>query len=333
MSNMIIPRIKKSDLNTLAQPGLSILSAEILCRLAVLAYISDKKSLSGGFEGDIFDIYSWLESTHENQGFAIWQKSTNPDWMVVSYRGTNELGDWEKNVDAFFPDHHKLGGRRHNGFNGVYEQNSTAVLDLITQINPKYIWLTGHSLGGALSTATAADLLLNERSSSSIFVMTIGSPRYGDENFQRIYDIKLGTNQHWFFVNESDPIPHLGPNWMGYRHTGTLKFFDKSGKLTSITKDQAGLQSLNSETLPTSKKMNALDMLIEQQAKSREDLKVLINKIYENHTEYPVTIQNGIIESQVNDSHLQGELPWDIEAHDKLLYWKRISGEVNKQLK
>lgn len=331
MSNIIIPTIKESEINTLCQPRLSISSSEILCRLAVIAYMPDKINLSEAFEGNKLGLYSWLESTNENQGFAIWSKSPNPDWMVVSYRGTNELRDWKKNIDAFFPDQHKLGGRRHNGFTRVYEQNSKSVLDLITKINPKYIWLTGHSLGGALSTATAADLLLINRLPSSIFVMTIGSPRYGDENFQRIYDSKLGTN-HWFFVNESDPIPHLGPNWMGYRHTGILKFLDKHGTLTTITKDQAGLQSDDDKTLQTIKKMNALDILIEQQAKTRNDLAVLINKIYENYTEYPVTMQNGIIESQVNDSQLQGELPWDIESHDKLIYWKRISELANKYL-
>lgn len=51
------------------------------------------------------------------------------------------------------------------------------------------LWLTGHSLGGAMATLAAA--WLAERKIPFSGAYTFGQPRVGDDNFQVAFDTKL----------------------------------------------------------------------------------------------------------------------------------------------
>jgi hypothetical protein len=71
------------------------------------------------------------------------------------------------------------------------------------------LWITGHSLGGALAMLTAA-FLANVQNHPLAGVYTFGQPRVGDPVFQRRYDETLGDIT-FRCVNNCDPVPHLPP--------------------------------------------------------------------------------------------------------------------------
>lgn len=108
-----------------------------------------------------------------------------------------------------------LGGRVHQGFIRAYEALRPAIQQLLANVaEDNQIWLTGHSLGGALATLAAVDL--RKRSSCRLF--SFGSPRVGDE----VFAAQLADLEHFRFVNASDWVPQVPPGWLGYVHSGTM---------------------------------------------------------------------------------------------------------------
>ena len=78
--------------------------------------------------------------------------------------------------------------------------------------------ISGHSLGGALSTLAAAELeALGFRVAS---VSTFGSPRVGDQVFASFIGGKFGDRmRRW--THAHDVVPSLPPRVLGYHHVPT----------------------------------------------------------------------------------------------------------------
>jgi hypothetical protein len=75
------------------------------------------------------------------------------------------------------------------------------------------LWITGHSLGGALAMVTAA-FLANVPNPGVAGVFTYGQPRVGDPQFRVRYESSLGRVT-FRCVNDRDLVPHLPPRELG----------------------------------------------------------------------------------------------------------------------
>jgi predicted lipase len=76
----------------------------------------------------------------------------------------------------------------------------------------EYLFLQGHSLGGATATVLA-DLLLP--GTPELHIITIGSPRPGGRGLRN----RLKDLDHLRFVHGSDIVPKSPPCLTGYVHT------------------------------------------------------------------------------------------------------------------
>ena len=82
---------------------------------------------------------------------------------------------------------------------------------------PTYaVVVTGHSLGGAVATLTAAATL--RRAGYAADLYTFGSPRVGNAVFARAVT-ELDFGAEYRLTHEADPIPRLPPLVFNYRHT------------------------------------------------------------------------------------------------------------------
>jgi hypothetical protein len=88
------------------------------------------------------------------------------------------------------------------------------------------LYITGHSLGGAMAAMTAA-MLRHERKYSMLAerlkaVYTFGQPMIGDPSFARACQKDDFLRENVVrYVNENDPVPHLPPGTSGpFRHFG-----------------------------------------------------------------------------------------------------------------
>nr|GEW90580.1 C2 calcium-dependent membrane targeting [Tanacetum cinerariifolium] len=81
-----------------------------------------------------------------------------------------------------------------------------------------HVFVTGHSLGGALATLLALELSssqLAKRGAISVTMYNFGSPRVGNKLFAQVYNEKVKDS--WRVVNHRDIIPSV-PRLMGYCH-------------------------------------------------------------------------------------------------------------------
>jgi hypothetical protein len=136
-----------------------------------------------------------------------------PEGVIVAFRGTQppgdpgSLADWMEDIDAlpvidpFYP------GRVHAGFRDAVAPFWGA---LVPSLPLCQIYVTGHSLGGAM-----AQLFAYRAAPRAPIVVTFAAPRCGDAAFVAAVDAKLHINR---YENARDVVPTLPP--VGYLPAG-----------------------------------------------------------------------------------------------------------------
>jgi pimeloyl-ACP methyl ester carboxylesterase len=129
------------------------------------------------------------------------------DTSIVVFRGTDEIRDWLTNFDVrnVSLDH----GNVHSGFWNAYQELRSDIVSALNEHQPKHIWVTGHSLGGAMAVCCAYDL---EQTSELRIngLVTFGQPKLGDAKFAEHVDtVFLG--RYFAFSNDNDPVVDLVP--------------------------------------------------------------------------------------------------------------------------
>ena len=153
--------------------------------------------------------------------------------LIISFRGTKSLTDLitdirflkDKCVDLCYSPYYLK--HFHNGTDipyvhqGFYEMFNLMKLELY-HIVRKYlhkeranynILITGHSLGGSLSMIAAASIYAQfhtmiTKGNLKIDNITFGSPKVGNYEFSRIYNMWIGKNCRHYYHN-CDPIPYV----------------------------------------------------------------------------------------------------------------------------
>uniref|UniRef100_A0AC34QPU1 Fungal lipase-like domain-containing protein n=1 Tax=Panagrolaimus sp. JU765 TaxID=591449 RepID=A0AC34QPU1_9BILA len=85
--------------------------------------------------------------------------------------------------------------------------------------NPDYqVWVTGHSLGGAMASVAASSIVhLGYSTASNLKLYTFGQPRTGDKTFAAAHD-KL-IPESYRVTHKADMVPHVPPeNLLSYFH-------------------------------------------------------------------------------------------------------------------
>ncbi|CAJ0596578.1 unnamed protein product [Cylicocyclus nassatus] len=90
------------------------------------------------------------------------------------------------------------------------------VRDLIRTHSGYDIWITGHSLGGALASLVASYLVESGNAEMSrIKLMTFGQPRTGDQKFAESVN---KMNYAFRVIHDNDLVPQVPPKKFGYTH-------------------------------------------------------------------------------------------------------------------
>ncbi len=145
------------------------------------------------------------DNSAERFGFVL----TSERASVLAFRGSGSAFDWVSDFIAQQTTYRpvKNSGLTHKGFTDIYMSTRMQILEILKQLPPeKPLFITGHSLGGALATLAAIDLANNSAFTAPI-VYTFGAPRVGDPKFASSYNSTVAT--HWRFQNEFDIVPHL----------------------------------------------------------------------------------------------------------------------------
>ena len=94
------------------------------------------------------------------------------------------------------------------GFEELWQCMELEVKALVSNNTSYEIWVTGHSLGGAMASLASAWLSYNNVSPrKKIILYTFGMPRVGNYDYALEHD-KL-VNNSWRVVNDNDAVPHF----------------------------------------------------------------------------------------------------------------------------
>ncbi len=204
--------------------GYSLANAQALVRAARLSYQSPQEITK--------QVWSWGFSQFKFFDCETTQAYVmgNDRAIVLAFRGTEmkKMQDWMTDLKAGLTP--ESGGKAHRGFklaiDHVWESLFVTILQFRKQDQP--IFVTGHSLGGAL--ATVASLRLVRAKLPVAGVYTFGSPRVGDRAFRTEFNDVL-LDRAFRFVNDEDGVTRLPMKMLGYCHVGQKCRFDASGRL------------------------------------------------------------------------------------------------------
>ncbi|KAK9818417.1 hypothetical protein WJX72_012370 [[Myrmecia] bisecta] len=187
----------------------------------------------------------------------VWEKrgDTNvliawgPDTIVISFRGTASLANvitdlqvWRATYPAAQP-RVCLGAQPmvHKGFLASWQANGLdqRVLQCVTNIVSQrkacaptcQVYITGHSLGGALATLAAFDIQqqLQGQHSLQVCCYAYGAPRTGNHAFARLYNKVVPDT--WHVINGQDAVAHEGKFLVLYKRPGHRVIINQRGDL------------------------------------------------------------------------------------------------------
>ncbi len=102
----------------------------------------------------------------------------------------------------------------HRGFMAVAEEIEAAVREPVAA--GRRLWVTGHSLGGALATLAAPWLCARRLPVAGVY--TFGAPMAGGVGLTNLFRTLPIVGFHRY-VQEGDPVPALPPRPAAYQHT------------------------------------------------------------------------------------------------------------------
>jgi triacylglycerol lipase len=208
-------------------------TAALMAKIAMLTYIdfadAEKKTiLNNMLEVGNVTLLETLAVDETEAVFAITSR-----FCVVAFRGTTSRQDVRTDLQAKLNsalvsvDHRPV--KVHAGFYAAYKKVEARLEALLAdpKCSDKPIYLTGHSLGGALALVASAALGGRKSFGDRIAaVYTFGCPRAGGRDFPLVVKAP-----HYRVVNGGDMVPFVPPSWLrGFVHTGTPILLTRNAK-------------------------------------------------------------------------------------------------------
>lgn len=179
------------------------------------------------------DFWQWAIDQNYEGAVSIERGSTqigiaySEERIVIAARGSSQLGDWFENALSFRVPWRALFpfGTVHFGFQLQARRIVEEFRQTICRLHRRYpkaeVYVTGHSLGGALCPFIAR--LLDLESIRATAVYTFESPRIGNEAFARWFDGRYGNETYRVVAVRNgvvDLVPRIPPSSWGYWHVG-----------------------------------------------------------------------------------------------------------------
>lgn len=144
--------------------------------------------------------------------------------LIIIFRGTepNQFEDIKTDLE-FLKSYESGWGNVHHGFQDALNLVFPDLIDKVVSMRSyQRLIFCGHSLGAALAT-----LCMARMGDVDSELYTFGSPRVGDRDFVKAFDCQ--RPKVYAFRNNNDIVTRMPK--IGYRHVGTMYYFDSFGYL------------------------------------------------------------------------------------------------------
>lgn len=195
--------------------------ALVCARLSALAYEDSGTAEAVASEWAIDRFEGMIRESHF--GFV----GRHEDAVFIVFRGTDDSRDWRTNLDLRFANSPL--GPVHRGFKQAADLFWPDLPEIVRDFrrNELPVWITGHSLGGALALLGAVELAQYDRIPVAA-VYTFGQPAVGGARFSRLFQ-RHARFPLYRLVNHTDAVA-AAPMLMR-RHVGDVRYFDADGTL------------------------------------------------------------------------------------------------------
>jgi triacylglycerol lipase len=147
--------------------------------------------------------------------------ATKNDVCFIVFRGTMSVQEWIDDLNAKSMAYPRIKqpfwkfkkNKIDKGFWKVYSTFSEPLLYLVKQAQTSKVVILGHSLGAAITSYAALDLV-NE--GYNVEVYSYASPRAGNIRFANYYNNKMQNSYR--IQNSQDIVPDVPPVSFGYHH-------------------------------------------------------------------------------------------------------------------
>jgi len=232
----------------------SIFNVWCLARASSIAYRSKeiiKWEISRCYKKGEKWRYVFVENNKTNtQLFAMCDSRK----IIFAFRGTqtdrfqDKIEDIQTDIDITQVPFRGM-GKVHRGFSTALRSVWPAMVKILNNFDPKRekkLWITGHSLGGALAMLAFSALHFRHQGedthwwAENAFLYTFGQPRVGDKTFAAHLSA-LARKRIYRVVNNKDPVTFV-PFLKGYKHVGRRVYIDHKGKVQWLRPDESVLK-------------------------------------------------------------------------------------------
>jgi predicted lipase len=165
--------------------------------------------------------------------------------IFVSFRGSENIQNWISNIQVSqttpYPEPTIAVEK---GFYNLFFSLQTNIYTIIDKLVAKHhtnqLLLTGHSLGAALATLNAFDILYYQKNYKIRALITFGSPRVGNINFAKTfetYNIYTKRITHYY-----DIVPHVPEEFLNYRHISQEVWYNEPNTQYTLCNDEYGTE-------------------------------------------------------------------------------------------
>jgi triacylglycerol lipase len=215
----------------------AIENARFLCELSLAAYETSESKIRRELADRGMTDCRLIDCADSDTQALVGRSGLG---IIVAFRGTeaSQVKDLMTDINLSLVPGPM--GQVHRGFLASLESIWDKLMDAVAsrQDGKRLLWLTGHSLGGALAKLTVARLIRMRRPVQGL--ITYGAPRCGDARFASEFDRQA---RHYSFriVNEQDVVPKVAPEFLGYQHAGRHCLLDDDGRLLIDSKPRGDL--------------------------------------------------------------------------------------------
>ncbi|MFK3651462.1 lipase family protein [Lysobacter enzymogenes] len=164
---------------------------------------------------------------------VVFQSLTEPGTCIFAFRGTDsDLDAWEDVhfiPTDFVPTHNSLSPEPwvSSGFYGIYDGSGGGMaasmrqqlFALLAKYRPTQLYITGHSLGAALSQLFSLDVAVSQPTPA--LNINFASPMVGTDSWASAYAAWIDASQSIRVYNYWDYVPSMPPSAFDYRAVGT----------------------------------------------------------------------------------------------------------------